>query len=79
MIDRMLDEFREELPSSADRPERVGAQQPLGAALKRRSAMAGALAFSIGCTFVRAASGEQPVLVDGWLILPSDIKQPARD
>jgi hypothetical protein len=53
-------------------------EPPLGLPLQRRAAMAGAVALSMGCTFSRAAFGDEPVLVDGWLVRPSDIKLTAQ-
>ena len=58
--------------------DRAGVQRSAVKALDRRSAMAGVAVFSIDCTFARAASGDEPVLIDGWLVRPSDIKPAAR-
>ena len=58
--------------------ERAGVQRSAVKSLDRRSAMAGVAVFSIACTFARAASGDEPVLIDGWLVRPSDVKPAAR-
>ena len=58
--------------------ERARVQRSAVKALDRRSAIGGVAVFSIGCTFVRVASGDEPVLIDGWLVRPSDIKPAAR-
>ena len=75
---RTVAEMLAGLSSPTDCLKRAGTRESPGAPLNRRSAAAGVAILSFGCTFVSAEPGDEPVLVDGWVVRPSDIKPFAR-
>lgn len=75
---RTVAEMLADVASKPGESERAGMRGDAAATLNRRAVMASAALLSIGCTFVGATSGDEAVLVDGWLIRPSDIKWPNR-
>ena len=51
-----------------------GNLRPPSSTVSRRTALMGIALLPLGGDIVRGIGKEQPILVDGWLVLPSDIK-----
>ena len=67
----------EAFPADAGAASSLGADgelRPPGSRVSRRAALTGIALLPLGCDIVSGIRKEQPILVDGWLILPSDIK-----
>ena len=94
MNGRTVEELLCDAASSPETAARPGAPARAHGMLNRRSALAGAALVSIGFTFAGAGEAasasaaaaaaantpdhDVPILVDGWVVLPSDIKPLAR-
>ena len=78
MTGRTVAELLAGLASPTGCLERAETRGCPGAVLNRRSAAAGVAILLFGCTFVSAVPGDEPVLIDGWVVRPSDIKPAAR-